>query len=165
MLETIREYGRGRLDASGEGAEIRRRHAAFYLALAERVEPELAGRDQRRWLARLEAEHGNRRAVLAWAIERGDAEIGLRLGSALWRFWFFRGHLSEGRGWLESLLARDHGGTKAARLRALRTASDLAALLFVSRRTAATHVARVLAKLGVGSRAAAAAQAVRRGLA
>ena len=128
MLETIREYGLERLDASGEGEEVRRRHAAFYLALAERVEPELVGREQRRWLARLEAEHGNLRAVLDWAIERGEAEIGLRLGSALWRFWYLRGHAREGERWLARLLDRIAAASPTMSVEALRRAGSLARL-------------------------------------
>jgi predicted ATPase/transcriptional regulator with XRE-family HTH domain len=105
MLETIREYGLGQLAASGEAEELRQRHAAHYLALAQTDEPELNGAAQAGWLARLEAEHDNLRAALAWARERGDAGWGLRLTAALWHFWYLRCHLGEGRGWLEHFLA------------------------------------------------------------
>ena len=67
MLETVREYARERLEASGEADDIRRRHAAWFLALAETAEPELVGPAQERWLDRLEDEHPNLRAALAWA--------------------------------------------------------------------------------------------------
>ena len=105
MLETIREYATERLAASGEEAtSARRAHALDYLRLAERAAPELRGPDQVRWLDRLDEEHGNLRAALAWSLERGDADAGLRLAGALHWFWHVRGHADEGRGWLERAL-------------------------------------------------------------
>ena len=75
MLETIRAYGRERLVTSGETAATQRAHTLYYLGLAEDAEPELLGREQRRWLARLEAEHDNLRAapVLGRRAARGRA--------------------------------------------------------------------------------------------
>jgi len=119
MLETVREYALERLAASGEEERTRQRHAAYYLALAERAEPELQGPGQLSWLARLEEEHDNLRAALRWALEREDAEdaeTGLRLVGALWLFWHTHGHLSEGRGWLERALSV--GGASAPVMRA-----------------------------------------------
>jgi predicted ATPase/class 3 adenylate cyclase/Tfp pilus assembly protein PilF len=107
MLHVIREYALERLQASDEGKEaeaLRRAHAAYFLALAERAEPQLAGPEQGTWLARLEREHDNLRAVLGWAHSRGEVETGLRLVATLWRFWWIRGHLREGRAWVEALL-------------------------------------------------------------
>lgn len=105
MLETIREYGMECLRAAGEDAPVRRAHAEYFLALAERAEPELTGPQPGAWLDLLEAEHDNLRAALSWA-EANDAAVeGLRLGTALWRFWIVRGHLREGRERLERLLA------------------------------------------------------------
>jgi len=105
MLETIREFGRECLEASGEQEETRRAHAYYYVALAEEAEPQLASAEREQWVHRLEQEHDNLRAVLSWAVERKEAEIALRLGGALWRFWLLQGHLSEGREWLEKALA------------------------------------------------------------
>jgi predicted ATPase/class 3 adenylate cyclase len=105
MLETIREYGLECLTTSGELESARRAHATDYLALAEEAEPELTGPQQGVWLHRLETEHDNLRAALQWSQARQDAETGLRLGGALWRFWLVRGYLREGRERLGRLLA------------------------------------------------------------
>ena len=104
MLEPIRQYARGKLEESGEEAEIRGRHAGFFLALAEEAEPALPGPEQAAWLVRLEQEYDNLRRALAWLREEGYAERGLRLGGALWRFWWLRGHFAEGKAQLEALL-------------------------------------------------------------
>jgi predicted ATPase len=110
MLETIREYALGRLVTSGggEAEEVHRRHAAFFLAMAEEAEPQLAGPEQLAWLKRLETEHDNLRTALAWALERDgpDPELGLRLAVALERFWSMRGYWTEGRRWLEKALEK-----------------------------------------------------------
>src|SRR5215204_4636370 len=82
MLETIHEYARERLKASGESEETRRLHAEYFLALAEEAEPELSGADQLACLERLEAEHDNMRAALAWSLEK-EPETALRLAGAL----------------------------------------------------------------------------------
>jgi predicted ATPase/DNA-binding CsgD family transcriptional regulator len=105
MLETIREYGRECLEASGEREEIRHAHANYYLALAEEAEPKLCSAERENWVHRLEREHDNFRAALSWSVERKEAATALRLGGALWRFWLLQGHLSEGRQWLEKALA------------------------------------------------------------
>src|ERR687891_401210 len=97
MLETIREYAAERLAEAPDADEIRRRHARFFLGLAERAEPELTGPDQVRWLDALEAEHDNFRAALAWAAEH-ELDAALRMGGALWRFWQLPGHLPAGAG-------------------------------------------------------------------
>jgi tetratricopeptide (TPR) repeat protein len=100
MLETIREYAAELLEDSGEGAELRRRRADYFLDLAEGAEPELQGGRQGEWLERLDHELPNLRAVLEWSTTLGDESLGLRLASALWAWWFKRGHLREGRRWL-----------------------------------------------------------------
>jgi predicted ATPase/DNA-binding CsgD family transcriptional regulator len=131
LLETIREYGLEQLTLSGEADALRRRHAHYFVALAEQVEPQLTQGAQATWLARLEAEHDNLRAALDWVIEYGEAECGLRLSGALGRFWEVRGHLNEGRAWLGKILAQleaspsVHSGT-VAHAKALRTAGVLA---------------------------------------
>jgi predicted ATPase/class 3 adenylate cyclase len=117
MLETIREYALEQLAASSEAGDLRRRHAGHYLALAEAAEPELR-RYTREPLDRLEHEHDNARAALDHLEVSGDLDGTLRLASAVWAFWFARGHVVEGRRRLDSTLAADPRPT-AARARAL----------------------------------------------
>jgi tetratricopeptide (TPR) repeat protein len=105
MFETIREFALERLQMSEDWPATRRRHADFYLALAEQAEPELTGAKQGLWLDILEREHDNLRAVISWREENAQADYGLRLGAAIWRFWLVRGHKEEGRERLTTLLA------------------------------------------------------------
>lgn len=104
-LESIREYGWELAEQEGETDEQRRLHARYYLELAERLEPELAGPRQEVWLDRLAQEHHNIQAVLDWALEHGDLELAVQLGSALWWFWWVRGHFTEMRRRLDRALA------------------------------------------------------------
>ena len=104
MLETIREYGLERLAANDEQEELRRRHADYYLAFAEEAARGIYTPATALWLDRLETDHDNLRAVLRWCIEHQNAEMGLRLASALWSFWYVRGHVTEGRTLLAVLL-------------------------------------------------------------
>ncbi|HEU5326870.1 MAG TPA: tetratricopeptide repeat protein [Thermomicrobiales bacterium] len=124
MLDTIREYALEQLAASGEDVEVRRAHARYYLALAEEAEPKLATGDEGVWLDRLDAEHGNLTAALAWAIEQGETGVALRLGRALGQFWIAR-HLSEGSRWLDAALALPADTAALVRARALATAGAL----------------------------------------
>jgi tetratricopeptide (TPR) repeat protein len=127
MLETIREYALERLRELDEAADIRRRHAVSFLGLAREADPHITGRDPGRWLDQLETEHDNMRAALRWALEpAGDAEIGLRLATALSRFWFIRGYLFEGRQWLDRALAAGQGVAIDARSAAVQAAASLA---------------------------------------
>lgn len=105
MLETIREYALECLQASGAWQAARRAHAEYFVALAETAGPKLTGAEQKTWLARLEHEHDNFRAVFKWVEETGEYSTGLRLGSMLWRFWIVRGYLLEGREYLSTMLA------------------------------------------------------------
>ena len=109
MLETIREFALERLVARGDDEAVRRLHATFYLVLAEEAERALLGPRQREWLERLDSERDNIRAALDWALEAGEAEVGLRIGSALWRYWQLRNHEVEARERLEELLALGSG--------------------------------------------------------
>ncbi len=105
LLETVRQYGWDRLAESGEADKVRQRHREWFLGLAEQAEHQFQGREQGTWLDRLETEHDNLRAALEWCVEDENAEAGLRLAGALWRSWEIRSHPSEGRQWLEKILA------------------------------------------------------------
>jgi DNA-binding CsgD family transcriptional regulator/tetratricopeptide (TPR) repeat protein len=104
LLETLRQYAQQRLAERSEVASVTRRHAAYYLALAETAEPELTGPQQVAWLDRLEKEHDNLRAALRRSLESGQTKTAARLSGALGLFWFARGHLSEGIRWLDASL-------------------------------------------------------------
>jgi predicted ATPase/class 3 adenylate cyclase len=105
MLETIREFASDLLVSHGEADLVRGRFGAWFLGLAERARPLLAGPDQRIWLDRLELEHHNLRAALDRAAAAGDAGTAIGLGFALWRFWQMRGHLFEARRRLDAMAA------------------------------------------------------------
>ena len=126
MLETIREYALEKLQASGEKALTKRAHAAYCLVLAEEETTESSDAKGAEWLERLTFEHDNFRAGIEWLIETGDAEWGLRLGAALFRFWEMREYFAEGRESLGRLLklAGATAPTKA-RVRALFAAGVL----------------------------------------
>jgi predicted ATPase len=94
--ELLRQYAAEQLEGSEVAEGVRQRHADFYPALAEEAEPELEGAEPAVWLSRLDAEHGNLRAALAWSLE-GTGEVGLRLAGALGWFWRSRGQHAEGR--------------------------------------------------------------------
>jgi predicted ATPase/class 3 adenylate cyclase len=119
QLETIREFACERLDADGETEEFRRRHQAFFLALAETCEERLAGPDQQAWFGRLSRELDNFRAALARALAQRDADAALRLAAGLGPLWLKRGQYTEGRARIESALALAGGAPPAARARAI----------------------------------------------
>jgi predicted ATPase/class 3 adenylate cyclase len=126
MLETIREYGLERLAESREEEAARRYHLNFFMALAEEAEPKLNGPDQIAWLDRLEVELDNLRAALEWSLACGEVEEGLRLGGALWWFWFLRGYFSEGYKRLERAIAESRGKSESVRAKALYVVGHLA---------------------------------------
>jgi non-specific serine/threonine protein kinase len=119
MLETVREFGRERLAESGEEGEARRRHLVYLVALAEHLSERLWLPQAQRVSARLDAEHDNVRAALAWAEASGETALGLRLARAMVNYWAVRGHLREGIGWLERALGWGAQTPSAERARAL----------------------------------------------
>ena len=126
MLETLRHYADERLTESGEHAVIRDRLVQWAISVAETAEPNLEGRDQAEWLDLLEAEHDNLRAALYWGADGADVGGALRLAAALWRFWEVRGYLTEGRRWLERLLALPADVSPHLRAKAFNSAGVLA---------------------------------------
>jgi predicted ATPase/DNA-binding SARP family transcriptional activator len=122
MLETIREYALEQLAGDEEAEEVRRRNAQHFIKLAE-SEPVS---EQAAWLARMDAERDNFRGVLAWSLDSGETTLGLRLAAALWEFWWVRGYLAEGRGWLDNALDRGADAAPELRARALHAAGSLA---------------------------------------
>ena len=115
MLSTIREYALERLADSDDESATRRAHAAYYLVLAEEGAAEVVAQPE--WLDRFEIEHDNFRTALDYLIKTGDAEWGLRLGAALFRFWETREYLMEGRDAIARLLALP-GAASRPKLRA-----------------------------------------------
>jgi predicted ATPase/transcriptional regulator with XRE-family HTH domain len=128
MLETIRSYATQQMEAGGEADRTRRLHADYYLAIAEAADPQLTGADQKRWLDRLERDHDNLRAALAWLLDVGDVQMAAQLAVALKRFWEVHNHFAEGRRWLTQLLARPETDNipPALKAKALNAAGALA---------------------------------------
>lgn len=126
MLETVREFALERLAESDEAAALRDAHAAHFLALVTAARTRFEGQDRPAAIARIERERDNTRDALGWALERGDAETARRLAAELTRFWVVLGALTEGRAWLERVVAMPQPSSVAARVDALCWASDLA---------------------------------------
>jgi predicted ATPase/DNA-binding CsgD family transcriptional regulator len=106
MLETVRQFGWEQLEAMGELAAVRTRHARYFAQLALRAEPDFAiGRFADGWFTRLDEERDNCRAALAWFIAQQAAEQALAMGGALCEYWCFRSDFAEGRSWCEQALA------------------------------------------------------------
>jgi predicted ATPase/class 3 adenylate cyclase len=127
LLEPVRQYALEKLEKGGELGAIRHGHLEFFLALAEKAEPELVGAEQAEWLKRLEVELDNLRAALSWALGQGRTELGLRMGTALWRFWIMSARYGEGRKWLEAALAVEGEAPVLVRAKAALVAGYLAA--------------------------------------
>jgi predicted ATPase/class 3 adenylate cyclase len=118
MLETVREFAAERMEDSGDAETVRRLHAELFVEFADSRYADLRGREAALWLQRFEDEHDNLRTVLAYLLDRDESENALRLAGAVSRFWMIRGHLGEGRSWLERTL--QGSAVTAARPRALR---------------------------------------------
>jgi len=129
MLETIREYGRESLTAHREVEATRQAHAVYYLALAEAAEQEWEGPQEAVSFARLEQEHNNLRATMSWLLERGEAEMALRLCAALWWFWEWSDYIYEGWSFLERALEGSEEVAVPLRAKALWSAGNLASYL------------------------------------
>ncbi len=133
MLETIREFGLERLQAHREWEAAREAHAAYYLHLVEKARGHLFGGEAVPWFERVEQAYPNLRAALQWALEDGNEPTGsarrietaVRLVSVLWRFWTIRGYMSEGRAFVERVLAGSEKSGEPIRLKALIAAVTL----------------------------------------
>lgn len=117
LLETVRQYAGEQLAASGKEEEVRSTHAAWYLAIAQKAEVGFDGPEQEVWLERLGPELDNVRAAMQWLLETGRVGHGLRITTHLWRFWYTRDRVTEGRYWLISFLSR---GRETGKRRAIR---------------------------------------------
>jgi predicted ATPase/DNA-binding CsgD family transcriptional regulator len=146
LLETIRQYAREKLDASGESHVLRDRHLDWCLQVVEDTEPKLSSPYQQLWLNWLEGEYDNVRAALTWSLESGRIEAGLRASIALYEFWTIRDYAEEGLAWLSQLLAHvDENVSPLVRATALAYASFLAG--FRGNRTAQIEYGREAAAL------------------
>lgn len=105
MLETVREYALNQLTSSGEAGAVARKHAGYFLGLAEAAEAVWDGPTEWAWTRRLVSVRSNLRAALRWSLETPDPEVALRLNSALLSFWTTCTVLSEARRWVEGALA------------------------------------------------------------
>ena len=126
LLETVRAFALDRLDQAGEAAITGRRHALYFLGLAEQWHERLAGAEVAALLDLLEREHDNLRAALAWSLQAPDPSLGLRLAAALQQFWTLRGHFAEGGRWYAALLAAAGDDYPVERAAALRGAGAMA---------------------------------------
>jgi len=126
FLETIREYALGQLEARGEREDMQRRHATYYLALAEHIEPKLSGREQSVAVSMLAREQDNLRAAVTWAIEHDEAELAQRMCGALGRFWEVRAQFQEAHRWIDATLKMKQETPPAVRAKLLMAASRLA---------------------------------------
>src|SRR5262249_17629772 len=125
MLETVRAFAGDELARCGEDGAAHAAHAAYFAALAERIDPPLSGAPPRPALAVLEREHANGRAALAWLAQTGDAGHLLRLAAAASYSWEVHGRWTEGTAWLERALAADPrpSPARATALRSLGTSA------------------------------------------
>ena len=126
MLETIREYATEQLEDRGEAADMRLRHAEYVADMAQLANRELRGTDAAQWLLALERDLDNVRAALAFSLEVGEVELGLALAADLFRFWIAHGRASEGRRWLDELLAQARTAPPGVAGSALHLAGDMA---------------------------------------
>jgi predicted ATPase/class 3 adenylate cyclase len=128
MLQVIREFALDKLAAGPDADAVRRRHAEYVMAFAERAGPGLITFDMKDWNGRLRRDEENLRAALRWALEAGEPDIGLRTASAIWRYWHYWGVPREGRDWLQKLL--EHPAASSATAIRAKGLSALASLLY-----------------------------------
>ncbi len=126
MLETVRRYAADRL-AEGDPDRVRQRHSEWLVELAEEAETKLlGGGDPAPLLDELEREHDNIRAALGWTVASTSGELGMRLAASLRPYWEVRGHLHEGRRWLQEAIAANEDAPHALRAKAVGVSGTLA---------------------------------------
>ena len=153
MLETIREFAMEQAVESGRWDALRERHARLFRELAEQSGPHVMSSDKRSWLDRLEEEHDNLRAAFAWAQENQAAELAMRMGASLWRFWQMRGYLAEGLDRVTQALAMPHGADHPeARADALSAAAGLAYWLADAEKSRALYEQEIEARTALNDR-------------
>jgi tetratricopeptide (TPR) repeat protein len=128
-LETIRDFARERLAASGELEDVSQRHADWVLRLARETEGLRVTAEQRRWRTTLEPEQDNLRAALAWMENRALIDAQLELVGSIFHFWYIRGSWREGQRWTEAALSRSAGERSVARAKALNAAAGYTEML------------------------------------
>ncbi|HYI66178.1 MAG TPA: adenylate/guanylate cyclase domain-containing protein, partial [Candidatus Limnocylindrales bacterium] len=151
MLETIREFAVEQAIERKRWSDLRARHAALFAAFAQDASPMVMGSSMRTTLDRLEQDHDNLRAAMTWAIETGASETGMRIGSAMWRFWQMRGYLPEGLERLETLLAQPNSFEHPERRAdALNAAAGIAYWLSETERSRALYEEEIEARRALG---------------
>jgi predicted ATPase/DNA-binding SARP family transcriptional activator len=127
LLETVREYASERLEQGGNQKHVQQRHCDYFLALAEEAMTQAENDDAKAvWYDRLEADHDNLRAALAWCQEIAAVAKGMRMAVSLFQFWEWRGYWREGLSRLTHLLAQEGGQDQPAlRAAALQAAGIL----------------------------------------
>ncbi|MDQ3345164.1 MAG: adenylate/guanylate cyclase domain-containing protein [Chloroflexota bacterium] len=153
MLETIREFAMEQAVQRAVWPALRARHAEFFTDLVERSAVEIMGSAKREWLDRLEQDHDNLRAALSWTVETRTAEMGMRLGSTIWRFWQMRGYLPEGLERLEQVLGLEESTRyPERRAEALSAAAGIAYWLADNDRSRQRYAEEIEARRTLGDR-------------
>ncbi len=125
LLETIRAYGLEMLREAGEEDAVRKRFTEWFSALGEEWGSQLISQARRTRLAQFDMEYPNFRAALTWAVESGDNVSGMRLLTGLWRYWDWRGQLTEGTLWCDRVLELEGDAPPDLRVRALYAAATI----------------------------------------
>lgn len=126
MLETVRQYAWEKLLKTGEAERFRDLHLSHFSTFAEEADSHFFSAEELFWNQRFELEHANLLAALGWSLDGARIEAGLRLSSALWKFWLWRSYFTEAAQWYDRLLARANDSASQARHRALLGAAWMA---------------------------------------
>ncbi len=156
MHELLRQYAFDHLADAGQVELTRDAHLAYYVAYTADPDARVHGQKQIEWLDQLEHDHENLRAALTWALECGAETAlmaGLDIGGSVWEFWLMRGHISEGRGWLDRLLAATPGLISDARGKVTQGAGYLTWIQGDSDRAEAIHREGLAIRRALGDKA------------